>query len=67
MNLRQKVVDMSREEEDCPYDQNLVQGRFLHSLATGLRNNSVRSELRPIFRQLTISAEELLQKLTLAV
>ena len=43
--LRQNVITLSREE-GVPYDLNLVQKRFLHTIETGLRNSNIRSELR---------------------
>ena len=45
MCLRQKIISLGNEE-GCPYDENLVQKRFLHTIETGLRNNNIRSELR---------------------
>ena len=45
MCLRQKIISLGNEE-GCPYDENLVQKRFLHTIETGLRNNNIRSDLR---------------------
>ena len=43
--LRQKVLNLS-VEEGCAYDKKLIAKRFFHTLFTGLRSDSVRSELR---------------------
>ena len=66
MSLRQKVVLVSTEEQ-CPYDEHLVQTRFLHAVMTGLRNENVRHELKPCLKTPNISDEEILSKLTEAV
>ena len=66
MSLRQKVILVSKEE-DCPYSHHLVQSRFLHAVGTGLRNENVRQELKPILRKADCTDEDLLMKLNEAV
>ena len=65
MCLRQKVLQLANEEH-CPYDERMLQKRFLHAIETGIRNGNVRNELRPILKN-EISDEELLEKITFAV
>ena len=62
MCLLQKVLALGLEE-GCPFDNNLVQARFLHTLEVGIRNNNIRSELRDVFKA-TLSDEELLKAVT---
>ena len=45
MCLRQKIFVLG-VEEGCPYEETLIQKRFLHTIETGLRNNNIRAELR---------------------
>ena len=66
MCLRQKVFVLG-VEEDCPYDDTLVQNRFFHTIETGMRNNNIRSELREIFKESKVTDEELLKSVTEAV
>ena len=37
--------------KDCPYDETLVQRRFLHAISTGIRNNNIRNDLRHVLHQ----------------
>lgn len=52
MCLRQKILTLG-VEEGSPYDENIIQRRFLHTIETGLRNTNIRYELREL---LTFSA-----------
>ncbi len=66
MTLKQKILFVS-QEESCEYSESLVQDRFLHTVLTGLKNSSVRSEMRPLLKDKGISDEELLEGLRFAV
>ena len=55
------------KEEDCPYDEKLVQRRFLHAISTGIRNNNIRNDLRHVLQNVNISNEHLLQLVSEAV
>ena len=66
MCLRQKVMDLG-EEEGCPYDQKLLQTRFLHTLEVGIRSNNIRSDLRETLNRTGLSDEDLLKSVTEAV
>lgn len=60
MSKREKVLILAKEE-DCPYDESLVQRRFLHAISTGIRNNNIRNDLRHVLQNVNISDEHLLQ------
>lgn len=62
MCLRQKVLALG-QEEGYPFDENLVQARFLHTLEVGIRNSNIRSELREVFKT-KLPDEELLKAVT---
>ena len=48
LDLRQKVLFASPEAgSDLQYDPKLVQYTFLHSLLTGLQNDSIKMEIKP--------------------
>ena len=64
--LRQKVLDLG-EREGCPYDEKLVQTRFLRTLEVGIRNDNIRGELRSIFSNVKISDGVLMKSVTDAV
>ena len=66
LDLRQKILFASQEAESgLKYDPVLVQSMFLHTVMTGLQNDSVRSDLQPYLQQ-TTSDELLLEKLNIA-
>ena len=44
MSLRQKVI-MLVNEEDFPYDSQLIKKCIFHAIFTGLKHNNVRHEL----------------------
>ena len=58
--MREKVLILVKEE-GCPFDKGLLQRRFLHTILTGLRNNNIRNDLRPIIENNKISDTHLLQ------
>ena len=64
--LRQKVLDLG-EREGCPYDEKLVQTRFLRTLEVGIRNDNIRSELRGLLSNVKISDSVLMKAVTDAV
>ena len=64
--LRQKVIDLG-EREGCPYDEKLVQTRFLRTLEVGIRNDNIRGELRSILCNVKISDSVLMKAVTDAV
>ena len=68
LGLRQKVLFASTEAGVMiKYDENLVQGLFLHSLETGLHHEAVRTKLRPFLQQSDITDELLIEQLNLIV
>ena len=66
MSKREKVLILAKEE-DCPYDEKLVQRRFLHAISTGIRNNNIRNDLRHVLQNVNISDEYLLRLISEAV
>lgn len=68
MNLRQKIMFVSKEVDDrFEYSEPLLQKQFLHSVVTGLRNESVKNEIKPHLLKANLSDEELLEFLNKAV
>lgn len=67
LDLRQKILFASQEaESSLKYDPKLVQSMFLHTILTGLQNDSVRGDLRPYLMQTDESDELLFDKVNLA-
>lgn len=67
LDLRQKILFASQEaESSLKYDPKLVQSMFLHTILTGLQNDSVRGDLRPYLTQTDVSDELLFDKVNLA-
>lgn len=67
LDLRQKILFASQEAESgLRYDPVLVQSMFLHTVLTGLQNDSIRSDLQPYLQQTATSDELLLEKLNIA-
>ena len=66
MSKREKVLILAKEE-DCPYDEKLVQRRFLHAISTGIRNSDIRNDLRHLLQNVNLSDEHLLQLVSEAV
>ena len=64
--MREKVLILAKEE-GCPFDKGLLQRHFLHAIWTGLRNNNIWNDLRPILENNKISDEHLLQIVSEAV
>lgn len=67
MGLKQRVLFESQQSGSCfSYDQNLVQGTFLHTLYQGLneKNNHVRLDLKPVISDMQVSDDFLLEQIT---
>ncbi len=61
LELRQRVIFTSKEvDSKIQYDPRMIQNLFLHSLETGLRDESIRSKLRPFLQDPTIPDEDLI-------
>lgn len=64
MDLRQKILFASQEaESSLKYDPALVQSMFMHTVLTGLQNDSIKTDLQPYLLQPTTSDELLLERL----
>lgn len=66
MSLREKVMVLS-VEEDCIFDEELVQKKFFRTLFTGLKHNSVRMALQNILKIGDLNDEDLLNEISLVV
>ena len=65
LDLRQKILFASQEADAfLRYDPILVQGMFLRSLETGLRDDNILGKLRPLLQKESISDEELIQQMS---
>ena len=61
LELRQRAIFTCKEADSkIKYDQSLIQNLFLHSVEAGLRDESVRSKLRPFLQNLSIPDDELI-------
>ena len=61
LELRQRAIFTCKEADSkIKYDQSLIQNLFLHSVETGLRDESVRSKLRPFLQNPSIPDDELI-------
>jgi len=66
MNLRQKLIYVSKEDQ-YEYDEKLIKRKFLKSIFTGLKNENLRNELRPLLNTDTVEDDDLLEALNLAI
>ena len=67
MQLREKVLMASQAEGSLRYDERLVQALFLHTIRTGLKDDSTKARIEPFVRKdATISNEALIEELNLA-
>ena len=61
MNLRHKILFVARgEEDDKGFSPAFVQKNFLHSALTGLRDDHIRAQLRPLLKCVDITDEEIM-------
>ena len=64
LELRQRVIFTCKEADSkIKYDQSVSQNLFLHSIETGLRDESVRSKLRPVLQNQAIPDDELIAEM----
>ena len=64
LDLRQRVVFASQEAElGLWYDKTPLHNMFRHTILTGLRNDSIKAELRPHLEDPKITDEVLFGKL----
>ena len=75
LEIRQKVIIASAAEEDIVhYDKDLIHNMFIHSVRTGLRDDSVRSHMKPflatghhtrddmLIREINIASSEIMER-----
>lgn len=64
LDLRQKVLFASKEADaSLKYDPQLVQGMFLRSMETGLRDDNILTKFRPVLHIKNIPDEDLIQQM----
>ena len=64
--LRQKILFASQEADAAfTYDSTLVQGMFLHSLLTGIANENIKGDLKPLLQDVSTTDEALLEKVNI--
>ena len=62
LDVRNKVGFASKESDcEVQYDEPLIQKNFIKSFETGLRNNILAANLRPILRASKLSDEDLMK------
>ena len=65
--MKQKILFASQESESgVKYDPALVQPMFLHTVLTGLQNDSIRIDMQPLLLDTETSDELLLERLNVA-
>ena len=65
--LRQKILFASKEADAAfKYDSMLVQGMFLHSLLTGILNENIKADLKPLLQDVKTTDEALLERINVA-
>ena len=65
LDLRQKIIFSSKESEsEIYYEPSLVQALMLHTIQTGLANESIRSQIRPYLEKKGIDDDEIIEKMT---
>ncbi len=62
LTVRQQICFASKEaDSQIKYDDTLVQGLFLHTVETGLLDDTIRSKIRPTLQNPKASDEDLLE------
>ena len=68
MTTRQKIVFASQESDSkIKYDEELVQGLFLHAVETGLADETIRAKIRPLLKNPSVADEDLIEAMSLAM
>ena len=68
LTIRQKIIFASKESENnITYDENSVQGLFLHALETGLIDETIRAKMRPTIKTPGVADEELIEAMNMAM
>ena len=68
LTTRQKIVFASQESDSkIKYDEELVQGLFLHGVETRLADATIRAKIRPLLRNPSVADEDLIEAMSLAM
>ena len=68
LEIRQTILFSSKESgATIEYTRDMAQGLFLHALETGLKNESIRTKLRPLLKQKSVSDEVLIEEMPIAL
>ena len=65
LDLRQKIIFSSKESEsEISYEPSLVQALMLHTIQTGIANESIRAQIRPYLERKGVDDDEIIEKMT---
>ena len=68
LTIRQKIVFASQESDSkIKYDEELVQGLFLHAVETGIADETIRAKIRPLLKNTSVADEDLIETMSLAM
>ena len=68
LDLRQQVLFASQAEGGVvKYEPSLVHPLFLHTVETGLQDDSIRNKLRPFLQKTNVTDEELMEQINVVV
>ena len=59
LNVRQRIL--INAEDEIAYNPTLIQGIFLRTLETGLREDNIRTKLRLLFQSKSVDDAELME------
>ena len=66
--IRQKIISASKESgSGIKYDASSVQSLFLHSLETGLADETIRATIRPLTQNPSVADEDLIEAMSFAM
>ena len=66
MSLRQKVKSVSATDP-CPFEEEIIDRKFKTSVVSGIKNESIRSQLREVLKNPQVTDQDLLYNLTFIV
>ena len=66
MSLRQKVKSVSATDQ-CPFEEEIIDRKFKTSVVSGIKNESIRSQLREVLKNPQVTDQDLLYNLTFIV
>ena len=68
LTVRQKIISASKESDSgIKYDASSVQSLFLHTVETGLADETIRAKIRPLTQNPKVADEDLIGAMSLAI